>query len=751
MLRRHSTKSRSGLHRRKSYPSVHSVCLEHLDASTAQRDAQIAAHCAFDRAKNRPSTDSSLFPQPPTSPRRQETGPRVGYRDHVMSENGGIASGYQRIRRQQSVRFVSPKSTLSRTSSRVAPPSIRVTASPSRFDSPSTDRSKWPGTLSKPGRLRNFEPGSSNQEAPPLTYASTISEDYLHSLLVRDEHYTPEDDVASLPSSYRRLRRSKSMFTRPDGSRSLRSNARYTANTTRDEGKAPRSASPRDRVCQANKENTPLGPPLALRAPKSMSFLNRRRVHNEYLPHPEVGSNTAYHPRNVTQATNHTQRPPSSLRSATLRGSRVEWPGFEMRRSLRGSSSSSGIPTVFTEPTTRTLAEPDLKTRARKASHSLKAKLKKLFNLTKTDVEESIPEQHIKSDKSHASGPGIPVSISRGHGDPDSGYPIHHAPSTIPSIREVPSPGAIRSYKGSVEDLTCYQQRRTSDERSRVTSWTNSGPSTLTSLQQQTWSGWENRPLSAIRENDRQPRTPLHRRPRLGTHFPQSQESPLPPTGYTPDSQRVYSALMKRFQETSQVSPVGQQSQDPDEGHHSVNYTRMQEDRQHSSPLTVRCVTPDLNPNKLQGGATSQLVNLDEGSDELNGGSSPVPGREYPSIEGRECPASPVEPNPYLKSPVTSRREMLGMGVSFFGSPKSHLFRTASPYRRALKKSMEEAESTALQERHTAGSGSSETGTLIHHVIPSNPGDDEYSESVYSTASNEGGKNVVLAYITNRA
>ncbi|KAJ9161645.1 hypothetical protein NKR19_g2084 [Coniochaeta hoffmannii] len=68
---------------------------------------------------------------------------------------------------------------------------------------------------------------------------------------------------------------------------------------------------------------------------------------------------------------------------------------------------------------------------------------------------------------------------------------------------------------------------------------------------------------------------------------------------------------------------------------------------------------------------------------------------------------------------------------AFFGSPEAHLFRTISPYRRALRKSMDEAEN----DMHGRNSGDrivSNCGTEIRRPDEACY-DDAYSESVYSS------------------
>src|SRR6478609_11734277 len=100
MLRRRRSKSKPDLNRRKSTSSVHSVHLEHIDQTSAQRDAQAAAARAFSLARRRAAADNMpLFPPTPPTP---ESSPRRRQAATSCDEST------ENIRRRQSVRFVGP-------------------------------------------------------------------------------------------------------------------------------------------------------------------------------------------------------------------------------------------------------------------------------------------------------------------------------------------------------------------------------------------------------------------------------------------------------------------------------------------------------------------------------------------------------------------------------------------------------------------------------------------------------------------
>ncbi|KAK1768673.1 hypothetical protein QBC33DRAFT_448506 [Phialemonium atrogriseum] len=690
MLRRQSTRSKSDLRRRKSTTSVHSVHLERLDAAIAQRDAQSAAQSAFSRAraKNRSNTDTSLFPPPPVSPpRRHQIEREEGHQgDAATADNGNGV--YQRTRRQQSVRFVGPCSNEERTPNK----GMRTCTMPNNMRQAhleSSDRSNLKmrdyleGTISQ-----DTYPPEPSREAPALPY-STVSEVYLHALLAGDENYTPEDDIASAPSSYRRIRRSKSMLP--------------GRNSTRDSRGIWGPASSRLHAAEDNKENVRPGQPPALRTPKSMSFLNPHRRGEASLISRKVNRDTSHSLEDGQQ--DHAQFQSLDSKSLISRGPNPGRAEFGMRRSLRSSSSNSGMPPPTRMPSIKVSSEDGLKTRARNASRTLKTRLRKFFTLSKTEEETGFPEQHIQSRKTHASEPTRSRNSSasqEGTWPRHVGGSIHNVASAVPSFHHLHPSAHFNSRNGSMEDLTSERQRIPSDDKSRVTSWTGSSASTLTSQQRRESCEGEEHQLSIIKESDSQPLPPSNRRPGFGNHQLQSQESftgqPIPP-GPTVDSQRIYSALIKRLHDTKQL--------------------------------------PLANPNHA----------------EIPDGSTEAPKRgsymAYPEASGDgKYPIPPAKLAPCPDGPQPSGRTISDRRSAFFGSPDSHLFRTASPYRRALQKSMEQMVEATSHGPHVVGSDSSDTSTQIHRTVPKAPDEAAYSESMYSCVTGEDGANTSQVWMT---
>ncbi|KAK0628602.1 hypothetical protein B0T17DRAFT_632243 [Bombardia bombarda] len=801
MLRRRSVKSKSDLKRRKSTSSTHGVHLEHIDPTLAQRDAQIAACQAYARAQDRAKAEMPLFPlTPDSSPRRRQANSSSLTHDRNETPRRRRENS-QDLHRRQSVRFMGPCSIQGRT------PRGRGT------NSNSNDRDTSPGhtrvhedydTIS----LHDYTLGSSDghslaqqprhpYRAPPPIPLPGLAADYLSSLVSGDEHYTPEDDLASAPSSYRRLRTSRSMVTSDEcGNRksfegylpflnerlpaSPNVNTRRLLHSDPDSKPSPRSA-------------------LPLRAPRSMSFLRHRnnrsrsitsRDDNDrgrYLPDDTgIQEEMSYaHEQGIPQTPQHKLKAPSFFRS------RSRQPETGIRKSLRSSNSADGlgVPTNSdTVPPAPPLKEDGFKIKARKASKTLKTKLKTLFNLTKSEEgAPSLPVQHIDSQRTHVTDCFESLlSLDEDHGNAIDWSSIHEVPSKVPSLRNVPA-NLLHSNRGSLESLRSERERKVSDDKS-LTSWVHSGPSTLTSQQQRQWQEWERQRLSIIRESGTHAPSPSIRRQALVENLFQHRESVAgipPPSGPIVDSQRIYSALMKRANEANKQS--------------SENIDEQQS--KHWNPLRVMASSDSLNKFPRQ---TSRGIRYTASDPDLCDTPTRGPkGGCLPGSRGLECKRSHTTfpttqasrdkfdpstkrdgrvfftetgtsrststtistdlksgPDPFVRAdndlsrsdpsvPPCARdsKTMLDGGRAFFAGPASHLFRTTSPYRRALRKTMEDEQAPGREQGQTFGSQNSEASTKIHadnsanRELRANSGSTNKngdSESVYSTDDDGG-------------
>ncbi|KAK4200647.1 hypothetical protein QBC40DRAFT_326518 [Triangularia verruculosa] len=713
MLRRRSLKSNSDLNRRKSTSSTHGVHLETIDPALAQRDAQIAACQAYTRAQSRANAEMSLFsPTPESLPARQRSKRSSWGRDDNGSSQLG-REGEQGLRRQQSVRLVGPCSVQSKKSSG----GLRAgTGSGGTSSDLNSDAVCTQGEFDNNSSLRCIlgndiqpspQPSKLPRRAPPPVPVTVLATDYLNVMAAEEDCYTPEDDKASAPSSYRRLRRSRSMF----GSETQSIRQSQDTPTPVLNGKSfssrplPGSQSRRLFHSEPKQPKAEIAVPQ-LRAPKSMSFLRNRHL---LRSGSSTGRDNNTRVACVTAGSDADEgryeaaglgRLPLESKATALFGSRSRRAGSGMRKSLRSSSSESPPPEKAPVPL---IEKPDgLKHKARKVSKSFKTKLKNFFTLSRSEDEPpSIPSQHIEAHKTHVTesfGNAISHALDT-EDDVLSEYdwrPIQNVPAKIPSLQNVPS-NLLHSNKGSLESLRSESQRgRQVSEESGLTSWVHSGPSTLTSQQQQQWREWERQRLSIIKENGMHatssslrnahfssvqhassastqdtPSSSFRRKP-LGAHLFEQ-----PTNTVTADSQRVYSALVKRMKTLNE-----------------------------------------------------QVADIPEPS-----GKDGLP--LFAPATHHGCSATP-------HGDSAENGEDLNRDSETLVSPTSHLFRTQSPYRHALQRTMEQDQRGWRRPIPVYVSSSQEPDdcTPVHastadgHQWGNNLAsetDEDYTESIYST------------------
>lgn len=238
------------------------------------------------------------------------------------------------------------------------------------------------------------------------------------------------------------------------------------------------------------------------------------------------------------------------------------------RRTVRTNSTNS-YGNAVASPTSLSASKPKgIGTKARDISISLKNKLKRVFQRDHTP-ETVLPDQQINSQRQHF---GDQVNLTSSNSDregqsiPIPGYELIHrvnsrpvSPHRMPvHLDRVESPGSIRSVPGS---------DRLSFSASRVTSWTNSTAANTMSKQQL----MERQRLSIIQENGgpHQPSSmsssragiaarngyALFRRPLNRNNDHEKINGPV-------NSQRMFSALQKRFHEQDRNNKLDGGSQD---------------------------------------------------------------------------------------------------------------------------------------------------------------------------------------------
>ncbi|KAK6594599.1 hypothetical protein H4I96_10330 [Botrytis cinerea] len=421
MLRRNSSsrpvRSKSTL---STYPKH-----DFVDPEESRMHAHAAAMHAFNRAQERNGTSygnrNGLSRSNTTS---QESQWRPSQQNSSTSlDNPGL-------KRQQSVRFAGPNAVKRRQSAgkRTDPPALNQKLSTATLGPVvMTTNTPVPAVYRPPSRSSSIGKASLNK--------SVVRDYSAHNYVTNldfDEYYTQENDVASTPSSYRRIRKSRSMFS----PLSAPTNVFYS------------NGSPDRTNCSSTPRTLENNAPL--RAPKSMSFLRG-------------GGTISNLHRLAKEMTMPLREQPSFLFRS--KAQRQEKP---FRKSVRSSSGKSAA----TYNSAESMREGGLRAKARKVSQGLKSKLRKVFGRSK-DEPVAIPNQQVDAIETHVREyAGQLASDHESFDDipiPDEAA-FAHVAARVPSLRAIASSQRLRSQSGSIRSLRSDH----SDEKSRVTSWTNS-------------------------------------------------------------------------------------------------------------------------------------------------------------------------------------------------------------------------------------------------------------------------------------
>lgn len=715
MLRRNSSrnKQRRPLGRSKSTNSVvrnpvHT--LESIDPIVAERDAHIAATLSYYRAMGRNSSDMPAMA-------REQSGVDWARSNNNNTSTHGLSRSESTVSRQDAADTACP---LKRQQS------VRFAGPNARPRKPLASRARANTGSRTEGPLRLRVLGDANPRSDDVSLRT-----YIDRLQPPPEYYTPEDDVASVPSSYRKLRKSKSMFTpTPAGSQDKSSELtrRWVAQS---------------RFSILNKENEPMtDATTGLRAPKSTSFLRQRREQTASRTSSRAENDLAVQLarekfRDQVEQQSRLKSHPSMFFRSRFKSSESST-GF--RRSLRNvSNNSTGLSSAFSNNSLSIAKHSGLRKTARKVSQSLKGKLKGLFRKSKSANDT----------------PGEPEGHTRDHeSDDDSCLDVEDLPppeeasmsrvtSRMPSLHAVPSNQQMRSHQGSMESLE-GEEHQNSDDRSRVTSWTNSITNTATS--QGTGGEWERQRLSVIKENGMHVSS-TNLNDSTGHADPSPQRATLGP-GASVDSQRVYSALMKRLEEAKLRETQNKlNGTDGSVAHGIVPPRSSSVDRwsaRERSPSTIRCVQAEDDvfqdkKSRFEFHDTPSSPTSAPRSERNAGSETASPAyKAYPNPVARDCrglsPGKSVKSRSRLESPTAVPHR----SSAFFASPTYHMFRTASPFRRALQENMKTSrEPQQLFSPETAHLNSVSSFRLPYRRPSASDSERDprvgYTESIYSS------------------
>ncbi|KAM0470419.1 hypothetical protein ACHAPX_009949 [Trichoderma viride] len=555
------------------------------------------------------------------------------------------------------------------------------------------------------------------------------------------------DEAASL-SSYGKLRKSKSMYAP-----SMTKTPTYSLDNSDHSDVFNGWQTPSRYSSFAKKENESIsssgGP--SLRAPKSMAFLShsgdgsisRTNIRNSCEVSDELTRKGFYEPQGSLSRLK--SRPSSFFRSNYKQSPNLT----AFPKSLRSSSTNTTVRSPaslygFNNPSTISSKQPTLRTTARKISKSLKSRIKGLFGRPKcTDEATDQAEYHThERDSNDGSCYGTLSAVPTQSSQEASMY---QGPSRMPSFHAVPASQQLKSRQGSFANVE-IEDCPPSDDKSRVTSWTDSTAATIT--HQARSANWSRQYAFSSEAAETETLPSSHNQ----AVIPFDNNSHRGPTF---NSQRVYSALIKRLQETKQ-----RQSQSLGENHATLEASEADSPQSNStirrqprwiryegSANTIRHVQEE--DDVFQDRAEQTAISRCSSSNSFIRGYGPTDSPQkslssdgYPNaaIDG-DCMASlgqnatEVQAAPEIQKSLISSRSS-----AFFASPTCHLFRTTSPYRRALQATMKATEANEQPQMPGTKYLSSLSALSLPTRRSSTDGSDDdermaYAESVYSNSS----------------
>lgn len=420
---------------------------------------------------------------------------------------------------------------------------------------------------------------------------------------------------------------------------------------------------------------------------------------------------------------------------------RQESCSLDTSRSFRNSSEhSAAISSVFSGYTAPAEKSSGIRFTARRVSRNVKHKLSRLFGRSRsTDGSgnemgaNALHDVDGESCRPPAS-PPPPVEEAS----------MSRVTSHVPSLHAVPSYQQMRSRQGSLESI-CYDEKMDLDQKSRITSWTNSTANTIVSYE--TNEEREHQRLSVIKENGMHvpSNSQIGSREEPGPHAAAAAAAHAAKPNMVIDSQRVYSALMKKLKSDVMAEGGRKRSESPKQvSLKTVPPRQSSLDRAEVwSPRTIRGVGTDED-DVFEDSKEFALMRIPSSSMYSRNG---APGEDsskstsykaYPDPTAGDGKGLSPNSKALTAEPASSQSSaQAGRSSTFSPSPSNFLFRTTSPYRRALQRSIQEQQET----RHTRALDTRYLSTLSALTLPtrcpSTLGSEKdvrltYAESFYS-------------------
>ena len=543
-----------------------------------------------------------------------------------------------------------------------------------------------------PTAIRPRQRSITRREAPD--YKSHVEQ--LQKEMLEEDYL--DSDIASIPSSYKRIRKSKSMYS-PRKTTSIQ-----LANGTPHSGFHSRSHSEQSsdsiiRLSQLPKVN--------LR--RSLSFLRGKSDRSSFSAPQNATSDAAVQMARDQYLRQMQQERLNAQPSVLTLGKRNKVQKV-FRRTVRTSSTNSYGNAVAsaTSNSTEPPVARGLGDRARNISFSLRNKLKKVFQRP-SDTQGGIPAQQLDARRPHFGDyNGTASGLERryeGIPSPD-GETLRRVSTRESLLRNSPVVLDRGSPAGSIR--SARSDNSSSHSKSRVSSWADStATNTLSSRQK-----LERKRLSVIQENGgpHQPSSSVRHYGELNDGYnafrkPIRNNSVTGRTRGLVDSQRIYSALQRRLGEK------GRQALDDQE---SSTANTSKQTRFHLSDLTPRRSSINSlqdTPDSLQGKNANHFPEIPGGikvsksvlfkpliAADVDDVFSPAQDVSSQKICGTQTGLTPQEfaQRNELESPA-SKRPLREAKSGFFPS-NIHLARSkTSPFRRAMHASNESDADTGAE------------------------------------------------------
>ena len=507
-----------------------------------------------------------------------------------------------------------------------------------------------------------------------------------------------ENDITSMQSSYRKLRKAKSMFTPGKASSTM-----FSGNSPG----AKRQSERHSWQSNAGSEEYYRMPGPGLR--RSYSFLQSVTDRIPTSKHQDTTHDAAIQLARDTylqQVDEQRLKEKPSFLNISKR-CKSQRPFRRTVRSNRTNSYGTAVasPMASIEP-----AKASIGQKTRSLSQTLKKKIKQVFRRSKDD-RSAIPTQHLNA--CHAHYRNYSSSLKMASDD------YFHVPEPDPGlIRRVSSRESTEhdstmfvdkcNRPGSIRSVSIHSDDGKSNDRSRVTSWTDSTAANTMTMPQM----MERKRLSIIREDcgPHQPSLPSRRYGSLGDEHTDSRHPISQKTADRVQAERVYSALQRKMDEDNREAGFQCES--------SPSYNSEDQELQRSTSI------PKPSPNRNRGAGF--MANTFAGEGDLGAKYSNCH-RHCAGIRERLVSNEIAEMNGIDLSPP--RRPLHEVKSSFF-PPSMRIERSStSPFRRILKANHEGGGSATTNADKSDPSGSGAHVNLSRYRVN---GSVAGSESIYS-------------------